>query len=53
MNTASTEDLFQRDVIIESKDTTTTNKGKSSKQNIQKDWRRVGSRQQEENKHKN
>ena len=46
------EELFERGVIIEFKGTTTTIKGKSFKQNIQKDWRGGGSRQQEENKYK-
>ena len=52
MKIVITEEMFERVVIIEFKETTTTIKGKIFKHNIQKGWRGGGSRQQEENKYK-
>ena len=53
MKIASTAELSDRAVIIEIKETRTTGQGQSFKQNRKKDWKSVGSRQKEENKHKN
>ena len=51
MNIASTEELSDRDVIVAFKVTITTRQDQSFKQNRQKDWDSLGSRQKEENKH--
>ena len=52
MNIDSTAKLSDKAVIVEFKWTIAKKWGQSFKHNRQKDWKRVGSRQQEGNKQK-